>query len=804
MDTKRLKNLNKIDLKIPGLRIISEIGEGGMSVVYLAEQISLKREIAVKVMRIEIAKNDLDVQRFKHEAKTIAQLDHPNIINIYNIGQTSKGEIFFTMPYLNHGDFSDYILADESEFIKLLMSVCDGLSFAHQRGVIHRDIKPENLLFDKFGNVQIADFGIAVSKDGTRMTQEHQIVGSAQYMSPEQARSLKVSPQTDVYSLGIVIYERLTGTVPFDGDESISILVDHVSTEPPQLPPKMRHWQKLIDKCLAKLPEERYQSMSELKQALQKIPTSPLQRTNESIQHVLTGDAKKHLKWFIPIFLLLLVIGVFSLNKSSVEPKTAISKPQKTTELVAAPTQNSKTINPETANKTTLTPEQKPTRKPATQQVILKDGFASENQEQLPALTADNNSELPTNNSELKEESDVKTEENTPTDLISQQQVTTDAAELSSTAESNENLLTVAFQNIEKYQLSRPKNNNATDQLLQVFKSDPENKRAMQGIENIGGKYYQLIKNALLKYKFNTALKHARSLNRFNTKTKFSNRKHKIQNTDLIATIKKLDISSDRFSVEKVKSLAKVVKTIDPNNALIAELTTQAQLKQKPKIGEILLDEKNIETILITPDLAVSTTEITREQYKEFSDATNRIAAKCKQKGGGGSFFSKKTWKKHFFTQNDNHPVVCITQADASTFTKWLSKETGNNYRLPTKNEWILMYADANKNFKPCKSGNLAGKEGDKIRNKESNYDCNDNYKHTAPVANFSKQQNGLYDIQGNVSEWVSCSSGNCNTPIAMGSSWYHGQQSNQAIHEEKLNAESAYSHIGFRVIRDL
>ncbi len=793
MDTKRLKNLNKIDLKIPGLRIISEIGEGGMSVVYLAEQISLKREIAVKVMRIEIAKNDLDVQRFKHEAKTIAQLDHPNIINIYNIGQTAKGEIFFTMPYLNHGDFSDYILADESEFIKLLMSVCDGLSFAHQRGVIHRDIKPENLLFDKFGNVQIADFGIAVSKDGTRMTQEHQIVGSAQYMSPEQARSLKVSPQTDVYSLGIVIYERLTGTVPFDSDESISILVDHVSTAPPQLPPKMRHWQKLIDKCLAKLPEDRYQSMSELKLALDSIPTNALQRTNDSIQQVLTSDAKKHLKWFIPIFLLLLVIGVFSLNKTSVEPKT-------TTELVAAPAQNSKTINTETANKATLTPEQKP----AIQQVVRKDRATAENPEKFPALTAENNSELPTNNSELKEESDVKTEENTPTDLISQQQLTTDAAELSSTAESNENLLTVAFQNIEKYQLSRPKNNNATDQLLQILKSDPENKRAMQGIENIGGKYYQLIKNALLKYKFNTALKHARSLNRFNTKTKFSNRKHKIQNTDLIATIKKLDISSDRFSVEKVKSLAKVVKTIEPNNALFAELTKQAQLKQKPKIGEVLLDEKNIETILITSDLAVSTTEITREQYKEFSDATNRTAAKCKQKGGGGSFFGKKTWKKHFFTQNDNHPVVCITQADANAFTKWLSKETGNNYRLPTKNEWILIYADANKNFKSCKSGNLAGKEGDKIRNKESNYSCNDNYKHTAPVATFSKQQNGLYDIQGNVSEWISCSTGNCNTPIAMGSSWYHGQQSNQTIHEEKLSTESAYSHIGFRVIRDL
>ncbi len=788
MDTKRLKNLNTIDLKIPGLRMISEIGEGGMSVVYLAEQISLKREIAVKVMRIEIAKNDLDVQRFKHEAKTIAQLDHPNIINIYNIGQTSKGEIFFTMPYLNHGDFSDYILEDESEFINLLMTICDGLGFAHQRGVIHRDIKPENLLFDKFGNVQIADFGIAVSKDGTRMTQEHQIVGSAQYMSPEQARSLKVGPQTDVYSLGIVIYERLTGTVPFDGDESISILVDHVSTEPPQLSSKMRHWQKIIDKCLAKLPEDRYQSMSELKLALDNIPTNALQRTNDSIQQVLTGDAKTHLKWFIPSLLILLVVAFFSLRKTTKELDTPLIVPQEINEIVVAPVQEKqKEIVIEEDNDQSRPESNEPLE--STPQIILKDGFAFESEDQFNASPNDDGAITKTSATELDQQQDM---------------TEVDSNAENSLSENNESLLLAAFENIEKYQLSRPKNNNATDQLLQVLKSEPENEQAIQGIENIGGKYYQLIKNSLLKYKFNTALKHARSLSRFNAKTNFLNRKHKIQNKELISLIKKLDISSDSFSVEKVKSLARIVKTIDQKNPLVVTLNEQAQFKLKPKVGETLLDEKNIETILITNNLAASTTEVTLEQYKEFSKQTNRVAARCKQKGGGGSFFGKKTWEKHFFAQNNNHPVVCITQADASAYANWLSKETGNRYRLPTKSEWTLIYADANKNFKACESGNLAGSEASKIRNKENNYACNDNYKFTAPVANFSKQKNGIFDIQGNVSEWIACPSGNCSTPIAMGSSWYHGQQSNNAIHEEKHKVDSAYSYIGFRVVRDL
>ena len=321
-----LKTVKNIDIEISGLKLLSKIGEGGMSVVYLAEQISLKRKVAVKVMRLEVATNDLDIQRFKHEAKTIARLDHPNIINIYSIGLTSGGDIFYTMPYLNHGDFSNYIIEDEQEFIHLLQSICDGLSFAHDRGVIHRDIKPENLLFDKFGNVRIADFGIAISQESTRVTKEHQIVGSAQYMSPEQARSLSVDVQSDIYSLGIVIYERLTGRVPFDSDEGISILVNHVSMEPDKLQPKMRHWQKLIDKCLAKSPDDRYQSMVELKIALSKIPTSSLQRTNNSIQNILTDEQGKHLKWFLPSLIVLLVIALIGLNSNKNETVITVAK----------------------------------------------------------------------------------------------------------------------------------------------------------------------------------------------------------------------------------------------------------------------------------------------------------------------------------------------------------------------------------------------------------------------------------------------------------------------------------------------
>jgi serine/threonine protein kinase len=817
-----LKSVNNIDIKIPGLKILSKIGEGGMSVVYLAEQISLKREVAVKVMRLEIASNDLDVQRFKHEAKTIASLDHPNIINIYNIGQTSKGEIYFTMPFLNHGDFSNYLLEDEFEFIQLLKSVCDGLSFAHDRGVVHRDIKPENLLFDKFGNVRIADFGIAISKDGTRMTKEHQIVGSAQYMSPEQARSLKVDVHSDIYSLGIVIYERLTGEVPFDADDSISILVDHVSTEAPKLPTKMRHWQNLIDKCLAKLPVDRFQSMVELKIALDKIPVNSLQRTNSVIQKVLSDEKGKHLKWFVPILLLLLIIAVYAVNqadeqepvndksnngsliaehRNAEKPATdnnAISQPKavvmtdvstgkdQANDIAVTDSSTDLTINPVTD---TVTQQQEDTIPELTQEATV-------------GQTGDLSIE------EIKRQ--LKGQQQSAAEVLLSAEDGMDITEQLPTSDTTETIdveliLSKAMANIEKYQLSKPRDNNATDQLLQVLSIEPENQQAITGLQSVGGKYFRLIESALKKADFNTALKHSRSLNTFNQKTNFANPKYEVQKDALLTSIAAIDVSADTVSAEQVNTLARVINILAPEHALMTSLNDLAKSKSGPQVGEKLLDERGIESILLTPNLAVTTTEITVENYAEFVKATNRNASKCKHKGGGVSIFTKnKSWDKPFFSQGQNHPVVCVSWDDASAYARWLSEATGKRYRLPAKTEWLMLAAVDKNTFSACKTANVTGNEAKKIRNKEDKYSCSDKFKFTAPVASFRVNSHGLYDVQGNVSEWIACEKIPCQAPVAMGSSWLHGKQSNKLQRSEKLKANSAFTYLGFRLVRDL
>ncbi|MCF6301286.1 MAG: serine/threonine protein kinase, partial [Proteobacteria bacterium] len=260
-----------IQIKIPGYQIVQKIGEGGMSVVYLAIQESLKREVALKVMRPNILSDAAEVNRFIHEAETIAKLYHPNIVNIYEVGKLDNDALYFSMPYLKHGDLSAYEYESDKKLVSLIQSICDGLDYAHQKGIVHRDIKPENMLFDQFGNVKIADFGIALSRGARRWTKDNRIVGSVYYMSPEQARSKKVDARSDIYSVGAILYEILTGHVVFDADDDLALMIAHVNSPIPKLPDTLSHWQFIINKCLAKEPEHRFQCMQELKQALDKV-----------------------------------------------------------------------------------------------------------------------------------------------------------------------------------------------------------------------------------------------------------------------------------------------------------------------------------------------------------------------------------------------------------------------------------------------------------------------------------------------------------------------------------------------------
>ena len=273
-----------IPFEIPGYRIIRPLGKGGMATVYLAHQNALDREVAVKVLGADRAPSEDLIKRFENETRTIARLDHPHIVSIYDVGRASSGHLYYTLPYLPNGDLSSRAdTQDPRRVAEILRSLAQALGYAHQHGIVHRDVKPENVLFDKLDRPLLTDFGIALARHSdVRVTREGATLGSTGYMSPEQARGQALDGRSDLYSLGVMAYELLTGDLPFHGPDALSVALAHVEQPVPRLPPMRRQWQGFMDRCLAKDPAQRYQDAEELLQGLDEVEEELSQRERGS------------------------------------------------------------------------------------------------------------------------------------------------------------------------------------------------------------------------------------------------------------------------------------------------------------------------------------------------------------------------------------------------------------------------------------------------------------------------------------------------------------------------------------------
>ena len=263
----------QIGTRLGHYRILSLLGRGGMADVYRAEDERLGREVALKAVPPEFARDPERIERFQREVRAAAGLDHPGIVTVYEFGQ-GEGQHFYTMSLMPGGDLKDRIRAHPAgmspdEARRVVAAVAQALDYAHRRGFVHRDVKPENILFDEEGRPQLTDFGIArAMESGTRMTATGMSIGSPHYMSPEQAQGLRVDGRSDLYSLGVVLYEMLTGRLPFEAGNTLAVAYAHVNHPVPELPPALGEWQPVLDRLLAKSPEERYGSAGELAQVL--------------------------------------------------------------------------------------------------------------------------------------------------------------------------------------------------------------------------------------------------------------------------------------------------------------------------------------------------------------------------------------------------------------------------------------------------------------------------------------------------------------------------------------------------------
>jgi serine/threonine protein kinase len=260
--------------------IIEELGRGGMALVYRARDRQLEREVAIKVLPFSLAFDAEFVERFQREARTAAQLEHPNIIPIYRVGRSGR-VIYFVMKFLRGGSLSTVLQERKKltppEIRRLLLEAGSALGYAAQRGIVHRDIKPDNIMFDEFGQCLLTDFGIAKAASGQKLTGTGMSIGTPHYMSPEQARAQSIDGRSDIYSLGVVAYQSLAGVVPYDGEDSFSIGYKHI-TEPIPTPSLItadeRRIFEVIKRMLMKDPADRFQSCEELVASIHGQPTA--------------------------------------------------------------------------------------------------------------------------------------------------------------------------------------------------------------------------------------------------------------------------------------------------------------------------------------------------------------------------------------------------------------------------------------------------------------------------------------------------------------------------------------------------
>jgi serine/threonine protein kinase len=322
------------DIQIPGYKIQRELGQGGMAHVYLAIQESFGREVALKVLSPHLADDEEFSKRFLREARIVSQLNHPNIVTVFDAGKHGKHH-YMSMEYIPGKDLKH--LKDSisrKDAIRIVKDVARALDFAGTKGIVHRDVKPENIMIHQNDNrVILMDFGIAHGDDVTHgMTQTGKAIGTPHFMSPEQTKGLKVDHRSDIYSLGIVLFQLLAGHLPFDADSAVAVGIKHLTAPIPLLPGGLEIFQPIINHCLSKQPQHRYQKAAEVIAALDKI-------NDEQLEDIKTkaSDFKK---------------AGANHNAETQVSDVVISKRRKVPDIVF-PSSNKTTINESVENKNT-------------------------------------------------------------------------------------------------------------------------------------------------------------------------------------------------------------------------------------------------------------------------------------------------------------------------------------------------------------------------------------------------------------------------------------------------------------------
>ncbi len=743
-----------LPFEIPGYRIMRRLALGGMATVYLAIQESLARPVAVKVLAGERTPNDELARRFENEARMIARLDHPHIVSIHDVGRTSSGQIYYTMPYLPNGDLSGRSLRDSPErVLGIVRALAEALGFAHEHGIVHRDVKPENVLFDNLDRPLLADFGIALSgTQPTRVTREGATIGSSGYMSPEQARGGPIDGRSDLYSLGVLCYELLAGEMPFHGADALAVALAHIEKPVPRLPVTRRLWQPLIDKALAKHPEARFQGAEEFIAALDVIERrmrAPqrlgLRRWWLPLADRIAAVPRRQRALSFGLIIAAVLAGLVALMPRVPEP--------------AAMPADAAMVAPEHTLATTVTAA-------------------------LPPLLA--------------------TDESLP--------ATAPAAAQTPLEEH----LRQAANLIERGRLTRPESDNAAREYLAILAGEPQQRDALKGIRRLLDLLATRAAKAIDDGDSSAALDSIAQGQTLAERAHLAGSAGMsafvapIHNA--IETRRKR--VRDPFDTQAIAGLAPLLPALakldaEQARAVQADLDRPAQLlrtggrfRDANGPSMVVLPARRSGATSTAHALAIGADETTRADYARFAAATGRVAARCRESQRLFARSDGLAWGSPGFMQGKDHPVVCVSWDDASAYAQWLSTRTGARYRLPTAQEWLLA-AQAAGAGTGCRASNIG-------KHAHSSANCDDSFANTSPVGHFAATRDGVHDIAGNVGEWVAgCvkpagATANCRERSYRGLSWRDDDGESNLLKVATSASDIGYATVGFRLVREL
>lgn len=813
-------------IDIPGYLVRRELGAGGMASVYLAVQTSLDREVALKVMAPALAVDPTFSKRFLQEARMLASLAHPNIVQVYDVGVTQTQLNYFSMQHLSGGDFAQRVRIglSEKDLVRVLEGVANALGYAHQRGYVHRDVAPGNILFDVNDTPVLTDFGIARAiSQAARITSAGISIGTSHYMSPEQARGGDVDARSDLYGLGVLTWFGLTGKPPYEGADGFAVSYAHVFEPIPRLPPAQAHWQPIIDKALAKDPADRYQSADEFVAALSRFdaraaapapapeaeaPTRVIKRdavaaaaaarataepaarahvpATEPASSVVDAAPAPAGKRWIPVVLAIVgALVVAGVGYAVFAPKSSTT----TAAVRPAPAKPAPEAPRPVDTPVATAPSPPPPADPAagtTAAPVISDTVASTD------VTA--------------EATDVASEE--PLDLSKVPTVVDPVVEL----------VRLARADLAGQRLTNPPRTNAFERFSLALRIDAKSKPAAQGVVDTARAYVDLAEKAWTAgnpKEFTDFLAKAEEVAATvpdGAATVAAARTRRT--TEVDAFVAQADAAALAWDKDAARAAYEKALVLDAKNTRARDA-----LRTVDRIGapgfvfrDTAGDGKGPELVVTSTRLAFARRETTRAEFARWWAAAGQRQfggkePSCRDRESVFRSSRKRTWQVPGFDQDDTHPVVCVSFAQAAAYAQWLSTSTGKRYRLATAAEWDSLAKQAPAGS--CTSANLADAAFRKAFDTRAGAECDDGFSATSPAGRFPAVA-GVFDIDGNAREWIAACgksgalAAGCREHGVRGRGWMSPGDREGVTESNAYGDDVAMNTLGFRVVREI